>query len=165
MVETEERSMLMCTQLPSQSTSTPPTNSDSSTPSTSEPVSASSGLSTGAKAGIGAGCIALIALIGLVFFLLRRRKQKNAANPYIAEQKENLQAPLTSEIEGSGKYEMGNEEARHEIAHGDTVKYGHHGVTTELEGDARRPDVVYEMAGVEAGEQRIAELPSTTVPR
>jgi uncharacterized protein HemX len=159
--------MLMCTQLPSQSTSTPPTNSDSSKPSTSDPVSASSGLSTGAKAGIGAGvgCIALIALIGLVLFLLRRRKQKNAASPYIAEQKENLQAPLTSEVEGSGKYEMGNEEARHEIAHGDTVKYGHHGVTTELEGDARRPDVVYEMAGVEAGEQRIAELPSTTVPR
>jgi uncharacterized protein HemX len=162
--------MLMCTQLPSQSTSSPPTNnspSDPSKPSTSPPVSASSGLSTGAKAGIGAGlgCIALIALVGLVLFLLRRRKQKNAANHYIAEQKDNLQAPLTSEIEGSGKYEMGHEEATHEIAHGDTVKYGHHGVTTELEGDARRPDVVYEMAGVEAGEQRIAELPSTTVPR
>lgn len=36
------------------------------------PVSSQMGLSTGAKAGIGIGAVALIGLIGLLFFVIRR---------------------------------------------------------------------------------------------
>lgn len=52
------------------------------------------------------------------------------------------------EIGGGGKYEMGDEEARHEIAQGESVKYGQHGET-----------IAYEMPAAQAP----VELPSSTV--
>jgi hypothetical protein len=51
------------------------------------------------------------------------------------------------EIGGAGKYEMGDEETRHEIAQG-SVKYGQHG-----------ENYAYEMPAAQAP----VELPSSTV--
>lgn len=63
------------------STSASPTSTSTSAPTSTSSSSGSSGLSTGAAAGIGAGAgiVALVALGGLVWFLLQRRRRRNAS--------------------------------------------------------------------------------------
>ena len=69
------------------------------------------------------------------------------ADLYKAEQKNEIGGGR-QELGGGGKYEMGNEGARHEIAQGESVKYGQRG-----------EDIVYEMPAAQA----TAALPSSTV--
>jgi hypothetical protein len=75
-----------------------------------------------------------------------KQKQKNKAGLYEAEKKKEIGGE-GQEVYSGGKYEMGDEEARHEIAHGESVKDGQRG-----------EDATYEMPATQAP----VELPNST---
>jgi hypothetical protein len=111
---------------PSNATRITNTNPTDSTTSSPNPVP--SGLSTSAKAGIGTGIglLAFIAFTALVFFLLRRRKKQSMVDLDGTGQNDETGGGV-QEIRNGGKFEMGDEEARHEIAQGESLKYGQRG--------------------------------------
>lgn len=131
-----------------------PTSSSSSTPSPSD-GSTSGGLSTGAKAGIGAGigAVALIAIVALIFFLMKKRKNNKGTSNEMTSVGGPSELPEGGR--GSAEYTgLPQKEAGYESA----PKWGAP-KTSELPTTQERP--VYEMSG----ERDASEVPGSAARR